>query len=342
MKKIYLIICIIMTLLLNGCTTVHNNEYSDHTFLLGTIIKITIYDKREDSADLIKEMFKKIEDIENKVSKNIKTSEVSNINKNAGKKGAAVSDETFQIIKTSLDYSRQSKGKFDITIGSIVDLWKIGTDEAVVPKKETIQKTIPLVDYTQIDLDEKKQEVMLKQENMCIDLGGIAKGYVADELVKYMNEKNVKSGIINLGGNIVTVGKKTNGDSFKVGIRNPLSNTQEALGYIKSSDLSVVTSGTYERYFEYKGVRYHHILDTKTGYPVDNNLLSVSIVSKKSIKGDALSTTVFALGLEKGLELIEKQDDVEAVFVTKDKKVYLSKGIDKLFTLMNKSFKIKQ
>lgn len=177
---------------------------------------------------------------------------------------------------------------------------------------------------------------------MQLDLGGIAKGYAADVAASIIKEHGNQAAIINLGGNVYAYGEKANGDSFKIGVQNPFSPRGAYLGILSVKDQTVVTSGTYERFFEQDGTVYHHILDPKTGYPVENNLESVTIVTESSMSADALSTMTFVLGLEKGLNLVESLDDVEALFITKDHQLYASSGFLNNFELTDDSFTIEQ
>ena len=176
---------------------------------------------------------------------------------------------------------------------------------------------------------------------MKIDLGGIAKGYAADKIYKYLKEdENLENALINLGGNIRILGNKEKNQPFSIGIQDPTKPRGNSIGNIKVSDKSVVTSGIYERYLEKNNKIYHHMLNPHTGYPFENNLSSVTIISDKSIICDALSTTTFGLGIEKGLKLIESLDNVDAIFVTKDKKIYLSSNLKDKLNLTDNSFTI--
>ncbi len=173
---------------------------------------------------------------------------------------------------------------------------------------------------------------------MQVDLGAIAKGYAADEVAKILKENGVQHAIINLGGNVLTLGGNLEDKPWKIGIQNPFNQRGEYLGIISVQDETIVTSGTYERYFEQDGKKYHHILDPMTGYPVENDIASVSIITKKSIDGDGNSTSVLLLGLDKGMKFIENQAGVDAIFVTYDKKIYVTSGIKDRFTITNKEF----
>jgi len=311
-------------------------------FFLNSILTLDIFDEGLDKAKINQEVEDRVRELENKLSTKIATSEVSKINDNAGVDKVAVSDDTFTVIKEALKYGKISQGKFDITVGNLVDLWGIGTENEKVPSKDEIQKSLATVGYNKIEIDENNKTVYLKEKGMKIDLGAIAKGYVADDIVKILEKDGVKSAIINLGGNVYVYGNK-GGKNFKIGIRNPLApDPNDYLGIYQSQNESVVTSGVYERFFEKDGKRYHHILSTSDGYPIDNNLISTSIITKNSMDADALSTTTFALGLEEGLKLIENTPNTEAMFITSDKKIYMTSGMKEKFELKNSDFTIEK
>jgi len=175
---------------------------------------------------------------------------------------------------------------------------------------------------------------------MAIDLGAVAKGFIADKVLELFKANGVKSAIINLGGNVLLLGTKPEGIPFKIGIQNPFDLRGSYLGIIKASDLSIVTSGIYERYFEADGKKYHHILNPKTGYPVENDIMGISVITGKSIDGDCLSTSLFMLGSVKAVDLVEKLENTEAVIITKDKKIILSSGAEKIFSLIDNDFTI--
>ncbi|NEZ70652.1 FAD:protein FMN transferase [Clostridium botulinum] len=333
-----LLLCICLPLVFVGCNSKSEEPVSRETYLMGTIINIKAYGKNADKA--IQASVDKISDIENKMSLNISTSEVNKINKNAGISPVKVSKNTFDVVKASLIYSEKSKGSFDITVEPLVSLWGIGTDKARIPSKDEISNALKLINYKDVIINEKESTVMLKRKGQAIDLGAIAKGYTADELKKVLLNYNVSSAFLSLGGNVYVLGNKPDKTPWKIGVQNPLEPRGDYLGIVSVSDKSVVTSGNYERFFERNGKRYHHIFDTKTGYPAEKGLISVSIISDKSIDGDALSTSVYTLGLDEGKKLIESLNNVEAVFVTKDKKVYITSGLKDTFKLTNTDFKL--
>nr|WP_208526396.1 FAD:protein FMN transferase [Clostridium botulinum] len=327
-----------MPLVFVGCNSKPEEPVSRETYLMGTIINIKAYGKNADKA--VQASVDKISDIENKMSLNISTSEVNKINKNAGIAPVKVSKNTFDVVKASLIYSEKSKGFFDITVEPLVSIWGIGTDKARIPSKDEISTALKLINYKDVVINEKESTIMLKRKGQAIDLGAIAKGYTADELKKVLLNYNVSSAFLSLGGNVYVLGNKPDKTPWKIGVQNPLEPRGDYLGIVSVSDKSVVTSGNYERFFERNGKRYHHIFDTKTGYPAEKGLISVSIISDKSIDGDALSTSVYTLGLDEGKKLIESLKGVEAIFVTNDKKVYVTSGLKDIFKLTNTDFKL--
>jgi thiamine biosynthesis lipoprotein len=310
---------------------------SKTNFMLGTIVEISIYDKYDES--ILDKAFDRITEIERKMTvNNAETSEIIALNNASGKNEVKLSSDTFFVVEKGRQYSEQSHGRFDITVGPVVKLWNINTEYAAVPEKGKLAEAITLVDYQKLHLNKESLTAKLEVSGMKVDLGAIAKGYAADEAARVLIENGVQHAIINLGGNIMTVGGNPNGKPWKIGVQDPFNPRGDFLGLIPVQNQTVVTSGIYERYFEEGGKKYHHILDPATGYPTDNNLYSVSIITDKSVDGDGLSTTSLLLGLEEGLKLIESLDHVEAIFITADKKVYVSSGLKKDFKITNAEF----
>ena len=195
----------------------------------------------------------------------------------------------------------------------------------MIPSDDEIKKALTTVDYQNVVVD--GNTVTLKDPSAKIDLGGIAKGYIADRMKDSLNQKGAACGYINLGGNVLCLGAKPDGSSYNIGIQRPFDEEGAAMLAVSVTDQTVVSSGVYERYFEVDGKRYHHILDTATGYPYDNGLLGVSIITDESVDGDGLSTTCFALGLTDGMALVESLDNTEAVFITEDYELHFSSGM---------------
>jgi len=306
---------------------------------LGTVCSVSIYDAgREDAID---DSFALIKELENRISRNIATSEISEINRNAGVAPVKVSADVFYLLEIAVGFGTLSGGLFDLTIEPVVSLWGIGTPDAAVPSEAKLKDAVSKVDYRKLVLNGKNSTAYLPEKGESLDLGGVAKGYIADCVKEQLEGAGVSGGILDLGGNIVVFGKKPDGSDFRVGIQDPFMVRGTTLGVVSISSGSVVTSGIYERYFESDGKQYHHIFDVRTGYPVDNDLVGVSVITADSASGDALSTTLFALGLEAGLAFVESDPKVEAVFITKEKEIVLSSGLKDNFELKDKSFKIR-
>lgn len=294
-------------------------------FQLNTVIKVDIYDSNDET--LLDEVFALCEKYEKLFSRTLESSEIYQLNHGTLPKedGAfLLSEETADIISRGLDFGRHSGGAFDITIAPVSSLWDFTSGENIIPAQAELDQALPLVNYENVKLEGRR--LTFAKEGMGIDLGAIAKGYIADKMKEYLVSKGVKSATINLGGNVLCIGNRPDGTPFRIGIQKPFANRSETIAVMKISDQSVVSSGIYERYFEKDGVLYHHILNPKTGMPYENQLVSVTIISDASVDGDGLSTSCFALGLEKGMELINSLPGVQAVFITDDYKLHYSDG----------------
>ncbi len=261
-------------------------------------------------------------------------SEIMKLNSTSGKSSFLLPPDSTFVLRTALKYAKLSGGALDPTVGPFVKLWGVATDHPKVPAQADLERDFPLVDWNLVE--DRADGFYLPKEGMILDLGAIAKGYAADKLKKLFLAEGLKSGIIDLGGNIFLVGSKQDGSPWKVGVQDPLQPRGAFLGIIPVKDKSLVTSGIYERFFEENGKKYHHILNAKTGYPEENDLAGVTIVHNPSIEADALSTAVFVLGLKKGWDLVLSQPGVEAVFVTRDRKVYITPGLVNVFELTGK------
>ena len=305
------IVCTLLVcgLLLCGCTT-NKEPISKTAIYFDTVISIKIYDSQD--TEILEQCFTFCEEFENTISRTIETSEISQINNSKGNP-VEVSDTTIELLEKGIYYSELTNGAFDISIAPLSELWDFKNNPGNVPDENDIQEALTHVSYKNILIE--GNTVTLLDPDMAIDLGGIAKGYMADQLKDYLLSEGVKSALIDLGGNILAVGTKPDNSNYTIGIKKPFKDG-EMVSTESINDISVVTSGCYERYFEVDDVIYHHILDTNTGYPCDNNLYGVTIFSDKSVDGDALSTSCFALGLEEGQKLIKSLDGIDALFVT--------------------------
>lgn len=284
-----------------------------------TVVQIEVWGGTSEIMDHCEQL---CEDYEQLLSPTIETSEISRIN-SAGGAPVEVSAETAELIRDGIRYGELSDGKFDITIASASNLWNFTDNpDKIIPDADALAEAVTHVDYRSVQVD--GNTVTLTDPQAKIDLGGIAKGYIADKMKEYLKSQGIEHALINLGGNMLALGSRYDGTPFRIGLQKPFAQNGTVLGSLSVTDCSVVTSGNYERYFEKDGVVYHHILDPDTGYPVENGLDQVSIISDLSVDGDALSTTCFVLGLDKGLELIESLDGIEAVFVTSDGEIFTS------------------
>lgn len=325
-------ISIFLMFLFVGCGKSNTNEGTQDTeyitksdFLLNTDVTINLYDKQDET--ILDECFDLISKYEKIYSRTLETSELYALNnKTAAHSGNTyqISDEMSDLLDKGLYYSKLSAGSFDISVEPLTSLWNFTTSTPSAPADADIQAALPFVNYKFIHLN--KNEITFDKDETGIDLGAIAKGYIADKVKDFLRSKGVNSAMINLGGNVLCVGEKPDGSPFHVGIQKPFADRNEIIGVMNINGLSVVSSGIYERSFTVDGKFYHHILDPKTGYPYDNNLVSVTIISKQSVDGDGLSTTCFALGLEKGLALIKSIPDTYAVFITSDYEIHYSEG----------------
>lgn len=344
-KKLSLLgILTVIIVFLSACGDNNPNQvllkqpYEDTEFLMGTYVTLRIYDEEKEAV--LEKGFDRVKDLADRISGETKESEITAVNKAAGKNSVVLSDDIYDLVKYAANYTAESKGEFDYTIGPITDLWRIGFDDARKPDQVEIDEALKLVDYEKIELDDENHSVFLKKEGMMLDLGAIAKGYMADEIHELFEEEGVTTAIIDLGGNVFVMGgsPSRDGEFWNVGVQDPLGNRGESIGSTKQTNRSIVTSGIYERYLEVDGKIYHHLMDPDVGYPFENEIAGISIISDKSVDGDALSTLVFGLGLEAGLEYVNQREDVEAVFISKDREVYLSEGLKDNFELTSKEY----
>ncbi len=306
--------------LIQGCQNAAINPVTVQGFYFDTVVSLTFYENDLQKADMLKqECMKLMQLYEDRFSRTKKGSDIWNINHSKGAP-VTVSTETILLLEKALYYAELSDGLVDPTIGTLSCLWNFGTsNEKKIPSKEEIQAALSHVDYQTVKIQEN--QVTLADPEAIIDLGFIAKGYIADLLKEYLQSQNVQSAIINLGGNVLTIGSKPDGSPFQIGIQKPFSDTGTALLSLPVVNQSLVSSGNYERYFIKDRTVFHHILSTRTGYPADSDLSQVTIISNSSVDGDALSTLCFILGSEKGHSLINSIPDTEAVFVTSDNQI---------------------
>ncbi len=297
---------IIMSCVFAGCSVQKNDST---VIAMNTVCTQTVYAQYEVIAGAEQILF----ETEAEFSKYVQTSDIYKINENAGR-FVAVSQKTYDVLKRAVELAKITDGAFDPTVGKIVEAWDF-TNEPKVPEEQEISALLQGVGYDKIEFDEENISVKI-QENQAIDLGALVKGYAGDQLLAYYKGQKVSDGLLNLGGNMTAFGDK-GGEPFVIGIRDPLGEANEYFCTAQLKDVSLVTSGAYERFFEENGVTYHHIIDPKTGYPADSDILSVSILSDDGMLADALSTAVFVLGSDDGLRLVEN-NGAQALIVLKD------------------------
>lgn len=309
--------------------------YDYSAVLMGSPILLKLFEHNEPLASQVFRLIKKYEDL---LTVNRARSEVMDINLAAGRHAVAVSPPVFALIKCARAASLFKDSCFNLAIGPLVKRWRIGFSGDSVPPADEITALLTRTRPQQVVLDEYAGTVLLTEPGMEIDLGAIAKGFIADRVRDYLKSQGVAQALINLGGNVQTLGSPAGG--WSVGVKKPFAAADTLTGSITVSDKSVVTSGTYERYFEYQGRRYHHILDPRTGYPLDNELDSVTIVSGDSLDGDIWTTLMFGMGVEKGCACLRQQPGIEAIFITKQREVVLSSASQLSFTLLDNDYQL--
>lgn len=298
-------------------------------YALGTLINLSVAEP--DTVDDLDGAYDLIKHYEDKLTVNRPESEIMAVNHNAGIKPVAVPKDDYDLIKTAVEVSQRDLG-FNVAIGPLVKLWKIGFKGANKPTDSQIQQRLEQIDANSIELDDDKRTVFLKKSGMEIDLGGIAKGWIADRIKEFWEKTGVESGIIDLGGNILLVGRSLRPDSlWRIGIQNPIKSRNVPIGILKTPEKSIGTSGIYERKLVVDGHEYHHMFDSKTGYPIANNLASVTIVSDRSVDGEIWSTIGFYQGIDQGMKLIEREPGIEAIFITRDLEISVTSGLKDAF-----------
>lgn len=310
--------------LLTGCSGAPAQEPESATFFaMDTAMDFTVYG----DAALLDEAETLIGSLEEQVSVTDEHSDIYAIDHTGS---GSLSGNAAELMEQALELCRRTGGALDISVYPIVRAWGFTTGSYQIPDEETIQSLLPLVDYTQIQYDAATGVVTLP-EGMEIDLGSVAKGYAGQLAAQMLREHGVQSALLNLGGNVQTVGAKPDGSPWQIGIKDPQG--EDAMMVLSVEDQAVVTSGGYERYFEQDGQTYWHIMDPSTGHPADSGLISVTIVGDEGVVCDGLSTALFVMGLEKAADLWAQSGDFEAVFVTASGEVYITEGLRDHFAL---------
>ena len=336
--SIFILVIIIIGRRMENLT---NRKCKPDTFTgiaMGTNIKKTIYSESAKQNETVnKAVDQALLELDNQISVRLNDSEISKCNQNHAVDGVyKLSDNLLEAIRQELQISKESGGAFSPCIRPITNLWGIEDGKTEIPEMNRIQNTLQYIDAENIEVTE--EGIIFREDGMSIDFGATGKGIACDELVKLLADYDVQGAILSIGGSIAVYGNKGDGKAWHVGIQDPRGDEGEVLGVLDIKENTMIsTSGDYEKYFEVDGKRYHHIFDPSTGYPVDNGLISVTIISDSGFLSDVLSTTCFVLGLDKGMKYAEDKG-AEAIFVTADKEVYVTKGLQKTFHLQNKSY----
>jgi thiamine biosynthesis lipoprotein len=323
--NIFILILFLTSLLLFSCS---NKEriYKKSRISMDTIVAITVVSGSEDRADrAIDAAFSRIDALDKTLNFFSDTSELSRINAEAGSAPVAVSPETVEVIAKAIDTSAKTEGAFDVTVGPEIALWDFVAKK--MPDEKTVKERLPLVNYRNMVVDREKSTVFLAKGGMRADLGAIAKGYAADRAVEELKRQGIRAGLVAVAGDIRAFGLKPDGSGWKVGIRDPRAGgkADEILATVELRDMAVSTSGDYERYFIKDGIRYHHILDPKTGYPAAG-CRSVTVLAKEGADTDSFSTGIFVLGPEKGMKVLERMG-FEGMIIDKDGRVFTTPGL---------------
>ncbi len=322
------------TLTFAGCGS---NVFS--SLQIGTTIQITLFDKRlnANAWDSIRDSIDEYDRIFSSYPGG-PDSYIRSLNTSAGIEPIVLHPEALALLRVAKDISLETNNAFALGIDPLVSLWGIGTSTARLPSSEEIENALTLIDPRQIEISH--ETAFLKKKGMGVDLGGIAKGYIAEQIAEQLKEMDVTRALLDFGGNIVSIGKKEDGSPWRVGIQDPRGGPRDIMGvYEITADTAVVTSGDYERFFEEDGVRYHHVLDSATGYPSDSDLVSTTIISADAVLADALSTASLVLGSQMGAELQSIYPNIHIVFISKDLSVWTSNPDS--FSLIDDSFTLR-
>lgn len=302
-------------------------EASRDVFAMDTYMTVTAYgEKAQDAVDAAEA---EIERLDTLLSTGNADSEIVKLNE---QKSATLSEDGGYLVKRALELNKETDGAFDIAIYPVMEAWGFPIQNFRVPSADELTGLLKHVDAAKISYDKDTREISFEDDQMKIDLGGIAKGYTSSRIMDIFKENGITSGLVNLGGNVQALGTKTDGSNWRVAVQSP-DDTEDYLGVLSIRDKAVITSGGYERYFEQDGVTYHHIIDPKTGYPAENGLVSVTIVSSDGTLADGLSTSLFIMGEEKAAEFWKAHsNEFEAIFATDDGTIYVTEGLKDSFT----------
>lgn len=345
LKAVMACVCLSVSLLLGGCNNIKqdattetkntqteekaesNEESSKDIFAMDTYMTVTAYGAKAQEA--VDEAEAEIQRLDELLSTGNEESEIAQLNQN---KSATLSEDAGYLVERALELNKETDGAFDIAIYPVMEAWGFPTQNYQVPTADTLESLLKLADASQIIYDENSRKISFGREGMKIDLGGIAKGYTSSRIMDIYKENNISSGLVNLGGNVQALGTKPDGSKWRVAVQSP-DDTEDYLGILSVEDKAVITSGGYERYFEQDGKTYHHIINPKTGYPAENGLTSVTVVSEDGTLADGLSTSLFIMGKEEAIEFWRvHSDEFDIIMLTDEGKLYVTEGIQDDFS----------
>ena len=326
-------------LLLASCKPAVRKE-SRTVFALGTVCSIQLFtEKPQSKADTVLQICtRRLEELERHLSANAEISTLIDINKASGVSAVNVPADIYPLFERAMFFAEKTDGAFNPVIGGVVKLWNIGFENARKPEDRAIRDALSRTGYKDVQLT--GTAVFLKKAGMKLDLGAIAKGFAADELTRIVRQAGIAHAVIDIGGTISAVGKRPDGKRWNIGIRDPRVQQGQPVISAAIESCSISTSGSYERYFEQDGVRYHHIIDPATGYPVRNNMIAVSVFSDSATDADALSTACFVLGYEKAVKLLAELPDTEALFIFDDNSVRTTAGLAQHINVLDSAFRL--
>ena len=345
LKAVMACVCLSVSLLLGGCNNIKqdtttetkntqteekaesNEEASKDIFAMDTYMTVTAYGAKAQEA--VDEAEAEIQRLDELLSTGNEESEIAQLNQN---KSAILSEDAGYLVERALELNKETGGAFDIAIYPVMEAWGFPTQNYQVPTADTLESLLKLADASQIIYDENSRKISFGREGMKIDLGGIAKGYTSSRIMDIYKENNISSGLVNLGGNVQALGTKPDGSKWRVAVQSP-DDTEDYLGILSVEDKAVITSGGYERYFEQDGKTYHHIINPKTGYPAENGLTSVTVVSEDGTLADGLSTSLFIMGKEEAIEFWKAHsEEFDIIMLTDEGKLYVTEGIQDDFS----------
>lgn len=319
-----------------------STPYEVTNYAMGTYVQQTVYGKNGQAG--ASAAASAISNLENEISWRVDGSDIQKLNEQAGGEPVTVSKETFSVLRTSLDVAEKTGGAFDPTIYPLSSLWDFGGDNQQLPSQESIDDFLPYVNYQDLILKEGDSTAQLLSELEAVDLGAAGKGAACDVALQAYRDAGVDNAVIAVGGSIGVTGRRLTQENWRISVRDPDKNVEDTdagMGVLELSEGFVSTSGVYEKYFEQDGILYHHLLDPATGYPVENDLLSVSVVAQTGMLSDLLSTACFVLGMEKSLAVLEHYN-AQAIFITRNKQVYVTDGLKDRFTVSSQDYALKE